>query len=75
MNLLFSRNYIVIFFFEIMEIIFRKIFNNIKTKRVKKKMKAYANNIIHQIQKDINFNLYIDDNNFNIYINKKTTNI
>ena len=59
------------FFFEIIEIFFRIIFNNIKTKRVKKVMKAYANNIIYQLQKDINFNLYID-NNFNIYIIRKS---
>lgn len=59
------------YFFEILEIIFRIIFNNIKTKRVKKIMKAYANKIIYQIQNDINFNLYIDDNNFNIYIIRK----
>ena len=60
------------FFFEICEIIFRMIFNNIKKNKIKKIMISYANSIINRNKKDNDFNIYIDNNTFNIYIMRKT---
>ena len=59
------------FFFEILEITFRIVYNNIKEKKVRKIMKIYAQNIVNQKQNESNFNIFID-NNFNILIRRKS---
>ena len=67
----FFQKFYCYFFFEVLEIIFRIVFNNIKKRKIKKIMKNYAQNIIRESQKENNFYLYFDDNNFNLFIIKK----
>lgn len=58
------------FFFEILELIFRIILNEMKSKKVFKVMKFYARSIIKQNEQ--NFILYLEDNNFDLYILRKS---
>lgn len=58
------------FFFEILELIFRIILNEMKTKKVFKIMKYYAKTII--MRNEQNFILYLEDNNFDLYILRKS---
>ena len=65
----FFQKFYCYFLFEICEVIFRMIFNALKTYRVKKIMLFYAKSVINK-NEDNNFNIYIDKN-FNIYIIRK----
>ena len=57
------------FLFEIIELIFRIIVNNMKIKKVTKIMENYARSIIKQNEN--NFSLYLEDKNFDLYILRK----
>jgi len=58
-------------FFEIAEIIFRMVFNYLKTKRVKKLMKIYAEIIIKKNEEQSDYLINIKDSNFDLCIIKK----
>jgi hypothetical protein len=59
------------FFFDVIEITFRVVFNNIKKKRVQKIMHNYAKNIA-ELQVSDNYSIYIDKYFFNLYIIPKS---
>ena len=70
MELSFMQKIYYYYSFELLEIMFRIIYNIIKKKKIKKVMVYYARSLINK--EESNYNLYIDDYNYNLFIINKS---
>ena len=64
----FFQKFYCYYFFEIFEVAFRIILNNIKETRIRKVMVANARSIINKFNEENNIHLFIDDYRFYLYI-------